>query len=131
MGVFFMDKFHLSETGKKYLLTGAIIFIVYFAMKYISPIISPFIFAFLLAGALNPLVRGLGKKIKIRKSVLAGIILFLVCLIIITLAWIALSELITSGSRLAVQIPDYQEEFYVVLNECCNMMEEKFGVDGH
>ena len=103
MGVFFMDKFHLSETGKKYLLTGAIIFIVYFAMKYISPIISPFIFAFLLAGALNPLVRGLGKKIKIRKSVLAGIILFLVCLIIITLAWIALSELITSGSRLAVQ----------------------------
>ncbi|EOS73632.1 sporulation integral membrane protein YtvI [Lachnospiraceae bacterium 10-1] len=129
-GCFFMDKFHLSETGKKYLLTGAIIFIVYFAMKYISPIISPFIFAFLLAGALNPLVRGLGKKIKIRKSVLAGIILFLVCLIIITLAWIALSELITSGSRLAVQIPDYQEEFYVVLNDCCNMMEEKFGVDG-
>lgn len=61
-GCFFMDKFHLSETGKKYLLTGAIIFIVYFAMKYISPIISPFIFAFLLAGALNPLVRGLGKK---------------------------------------------------------------------
>ncbi len=130
MGDFFMDKIHLSETGKKYLLTGAVIFTVYFAMKYLSPVVSPFIFAFLLAGVLNPLVRGLNKKIKIRKSVLAGIILFFACLIIIALAWIVLSGLITGGSALAVQMPDYQEEFYVVLNDCCHMMEEKFGVDG-
>lgn len=130
MGDFFMDKFHLNKIGKKYLMTGAIIFAVYFAMKYISPIVSPFIFAFLLAGLLNPFVRGLNKKTKVRKSVLAGIILFSLCLIFITLVWILLSKLITSGSALAVQMPNYQKELYVVLNDCCHMMEEKFGVDG-
>lgn len=120
----------MTEAGKKYLMAGVIVFAVYFAMKYISPIVSPFIFAFLLAGILNPLVRGLNRKIKIRKSILAGILLFLLCLIFVTLVWILLSKLIAGGSALAVQMPDYQEELYIVLNDCCHMMEEKFGVDG-
>ena len=130
VGDFFMDKFNLTENGKKYLTVAIIIFSVYFAMKYISPFTSPFLLAFLLAGLLNPLADKLNKKTKIRKPVLVGIILFIVCLIVIIAVWMLLSGLVTGGGKLAVQMPDYQEELYVVLNDCCHVMEEKFGVDG-
>ena len=124
-----MDKFSLSKSGKKYLEVAVVIFAVYFGMKYISPIVSPFLFAFLLAGLLNPLVQRLHKKIKIRKPVLAGVILFFFCLLFIIILWLIITGLITSGSKLAVQIPDYQEELYILLDDCCHVMEQKFGVD--
>ena len=44
-GYFFMEKRVLSEAEKKYVEAAIIIFLVYLAMKYISPIVSPFIFA--------------------------------------------------------------------------------------
>lgn len=108
----------------------AVIFVVYFAMKYVSPIVSPFIFAFLLAGILNPLVEKLHKKIKIRKSVLTALILLIVCGLIVLLVWILFSSVVTGGSRLAAQMPYYQEELGIFLGECCDLMEKKFGVDG-
>lgn len=125
-----MGKFNLTESGKKYLEAAAVIFVVYFAMKYISPIASPFIFACLLAGILNPLVQKLHGKIKIKKSVLTAFILLIVCGIIVMLVWMLISSLITGGSRLAAQMPYYQEELCILLDDYCNLIEKKFGVDG-
>lgn len=125
-----MEKFKLTEIGKKYLMAAAVIFMVYFAMKYVSPIASPFIFAFLLAGILNPLVQKLHNKLKIRKSILTALILLVFCGIILVLVWMLFSSLVTGGSRLAAQIPYYQEELCILLGDCCNFMEKKFGVDG-
>lgn len=130
MDKFSVNKINLSEAGKKYLILAAVSFLVYLAMKYISPIVSPFLFAFLLAGLLNPAVQILHNKMKIRKSILAGILLFAVGVLILILMWIILSALISGGGRLAGQIPDYQKEFNVLLGDCCSMMGEKFGVDG-
>lgn len=70
-----MEKIKLSESKKKYLGFVAIVFLVYFGMKYLSPIVSPFIVAFLLAGFMNPIVTKMQDKIKIKKSVLAGLVL--------------------------------------------------------
>lgn len=125
-----MNNFNLTESGKKYLAAAAVVFAVYFAMKYLSPILSPFIFALLAAGGLNPLVQKLHKKIKLRKSILAALILFLICGIILILVWMLFSSLISGGSRLAAQMPYFQDELCILLGDCCNMMEEKFGVDG-
>lgn len=120
----------LTESTKKYLVMGGIIFMVYFSMKFISPIVSPFIIAFLLAGLLNPLVLKLHRKIKVRKGILAGLILFVICLLILVLAWILVLALVTGGSRITAQMPDYQEGLCVLLGNCCDMMEQQFGVDG-
>lgn len=109
---------------------ATIVLAVYFAMKYVSPILSPFIFAFLIAGGLNPLVQKLHKKIKIRKSILAALILFLICGVILALIWMICSSLISGGSRLAAQMPYFQDELCILLGDCCNRMEKKFGVDG-
>ena len=70
MGDFFMDKIHFSESGKKYLSMVAIVLSVYFAMKYVSPVVSPFVLAFLLVGFINPIVTRLHSRIKIKKSIL-------------------------------------------------------------
>lgn len=120
----------LTDSGKKYLTAAIIILSVYFAMKYISPIVSPFLLAFLLAGLLNPLVQLLHKKLKIKKSVLTGLILFSVCALIIISFWLIFSSLIANGSKLADNIPAYQQDLCLLLNDCCDRVEQKFGVDG-
>ncbi len=125
-----MDRFKLTESGRKYLAAAGISLLVYLAMKYISPFVSPFIFAFLLAGLLNPLVQFLHKKLRIRKSILAGVLVFICCLLLAALIWLAVSVLIKGGGRLAGLIPDYQEGFCVLLGDCCDRIEQQFGVDG-
>ncbi len=76
-----MGNFHLTESGKKYLAAVVTCILVYFFMKFISPIVSPFIFAFLVAGILNPLAQFFHRKMKIRKPVIAGTILFVACVL--------------------------------------------------
>lgn len=125
-----MGKFNLTESRKKYLEAAAVVLGVYLAMKYVSPIASPFIFACLLAGILNPLVLKLHRKIKVRKSILTALILLIVCGMIVMLIWMLISSLITGGSRLAAQVPYYQEELCMLLGDYCDLMEKKFGVDG-
>ena len=125
-----MGNFHLTESGKKYLAAVVTCILVYFFMKFISPIVSPFIFAFLVAGILNPLAQFFHRKMKIRKPVIAGTILFVACVLAAVVFWLLISALVTGGSKMAVQMPDYQEELSHFLEDCCNMMEQRFGVDG-
>ena len=125
-----MDKINLTQGQKKYLILGVVSVLVYFTMKYISPVASPFLFSFLLAGLLNPVVQSLHRKVRIRKSILAGIILFAVCILLVILVWMILSALVTGGGRLASQMPVYQEELCLLLGDCCERIEEKFGIDG-
>ncbi len=119
----------MTKSGKKYLTAAGVILAVYLGMKYISPVVSPFIFAFLLAGSINPLVGKLYEKLKIRKSLLTGVILFLFCALIAAAVWLSVSWLIKSGSRFARQMPDYQKDLYMLLDDCCHVMEQKLGVD--
>ncbi len=123
-------KINLTEGGKKYLTAAVITLAVYFAMKYLSPILSPFLLAFLLAGLLNPLVQALHKRLKIHKPILAGLILFAACLLIIISLWLIITSLVANSSKIAGCIPDYQEDLCLLLDDCCNKVEQKFGVDG-
>lgn len=125
-----MWKINVTESGKKYLTAAGVTLLVYLAMKYVSPIASPFILAFLLSALLNPSAEALHRKTKIRKPVLAGLILLVVSALLIILLWLLLSALFTGGGRLACQMPDYQEELSLLLGSCCDMMEQRFGVDG-
>lgn len=129
MGVF-MDKFSMTEKGKKYVQIVLVTLAVYFGMKYLSPVVSPFIFAFLLAGLLNPLVTKLHRILKIKKSVLAGLFLFLFAGLVFFVLWILLSLLLSGGRNIASQLPDFQKEFGILLENCCCSLEDRFGIDG-
>lgn len=125
-----MDKISLTENGKKYLQIALVVLAVYFGMKYLSPVLSPFILAFLLTGFIDPLVSKLHQKLKIRKSALAGVILFFMAGILLLAVWIILSLLWSGGKNLTVQLPDFQKEFGVFLDDCCCRLENSFGIDG-
>lgn len=120
----------LGENGKKYAAVTIVSIFVYLGMKYLSPILAPFIFAFLLAGLMNPLVSKLHKRSKINKSVLGGILLFLICLFLGMLVWFLLTAVFTGGGYLARRIPVYQKELCYLLGDCCDNMEKHFGIDG-
>lgn len=125
-----MEKLHLSEGGKKYLWVVVIVFSVYFGMKYISPIVSPFIVAFLAAGFINPIVTRLQRKVKIKKSVLAGIVLLFFLVIAVLLCWLLGAALLAGGKSLARQLPGFREELMVLLQSSCDGIEARFGIDG-
>lgn len=125
-----MEKLHLSEGGKKYLWVVVIVFSVYFGMKYISPIVSPFIVAFLAAGFINPIVTRLQRKVKIKKSFLAGIVLLFFLVIAVLLCWLLGAALLAGGKSLARQLPGFREELMVLLQSSCDGIEARFGIDG-
>jgi len=128
--VFFMDKFSMSKNGKKYVQAGIVTAVVYFGMKYLSPVVSPFILAFLLTGLIYPLAEKLSRKIKIKKSIWAGVIIILFLGAVLFFLWLLLSLLWSGGRSLNSQMPDFQREFEVLLERCCCTLEENFGVDG-
>lgn len=130
VGDFFMGINSLTENGKKYARVVIISLLVYLSMKFLSPIASPFILAFLMAGMINPLVTGIHRKIRIKKSVVAGVIVLITCVILIVACWLLLSVILSGGKNLAGQIPEFQEKFCLLLKTCCGGMEKKIGIDG-
>lgn len=125
-----MEKIQLSESGKKYLWIIGIVFSVYFGMKYLSPIASPFVVAFLMAGFINPIVTKLQEKVKIKKSVLAGLVLLFFLIIVLFLCWILGAALFAGGQSLARELPGFREELMILLESSCDGIEARFGIDG-
>lgn len=121
---------HLKPQQRRYVLLAGTILAVYLGMRYISPVLSPFLLAFLIAGALNPFLCRLNQRTGLKRPLLAGIVIFLCCVLLILLLWGASCLLMEGGSRLAMQIPGYQKEFSVLLKDCCKGIEDHFGMDG-
>ena len=103
---------------------------VYLAMKYVSPVVSPFIFAFLAAGLINPFVKKIHHKLKIKKSLVTGILLLFFCALFILLLWGLGGLIFQKGGEMAGQLTVYEKEFSLFLDDCCSRMEKSFGVDG-
>lgn len=129
-GYLFMEKYGLSNHTRKYLWTIISVFAVYFGMKYISPVISPFVLAFLAAGFINPIITRLQKRIRVKKSILAGIVLLFFLLIAVILCW-GVSTLLLAGAKgLAEKLPGFREEITILLESGLDHMESGLGIDG-
>lgn len=125
-----MEKEHVSENTKKSIWVIAVVSAVYLGMKYVSPVISPFIIAFLAAGFINPIVTALEKKIRMKKSILAGLVLLCFLIVILLLCWIMATGLIAGGKDLAARLPGFRDEFMILLESGLQGIETRFGVDG-
>lgn len=113
--------------NKKYIIIAIVIIGVYLSLKYLSPILSPFLLAFLIAGVLNRLTNKIPFKIK--KSLLAGIILLLLGIGLVLLLWAACSFILEKGGELAGQMTYYEDEISLLLGKCCESMAHRFGMD--
>lgn len=123
-----MEKFRTEKNQKQYLWIVLIIFGVFYFMKFLSPILSPFIVAFLIAGALDRLTDKI--PIKMKKSFLASILLLLFVSVLVIAVWAVGSRLLEGCSEFAGNMPLYEEELCMLLSDCCDRMEVRFGVDG-
>lgn len=123
-----MDKMVLEGNKRKYLMIGIVTISVYFFMKFLSPVVSPFLLAFLIAGALGRLTERI--PIKIKKSFLASMLLLLFVGLVAVLIWSVGSWAIEKCGELAEQVPVYEEDLSLLLKDCCDRIENRFGVDG-
>lgn len=114
-------------SGKKYIIIAAVITGVYLSLKYLSPILSPFLLAFLIAGFLNRLMKKI--PIKMKKSILAGVILLLIGTALLLLFWIIGCWLFQKCTELTGQMPYYEKEFSVILEKCCDGLAYRLGID--
>lgn len=114
-------------SGKKYIIIAMVIAGVYFSLKYLSPVLSPFLLAFLMAGLLNRLTKKI--PIKIKKSILAGVILLLAGIALFLLFWVIGCWLFKKCTELTGQISYYEKEFSVILGKCCDSLAYRFGID--
>lgn len=128
MGDFFMDKEFFGGNKRKYIIILLVVISVYFFMKYISPVVSPFLLAFLAAGFLSRLKNKL--SIQMKTSFLAGLILLIAAVLLGVVLWGVGSFLFHKTGEMLGQTQIYEEEFCRLLGDCCDRMEDSFGVDG-
>lgn len=126
MWVIFMEKSFLTEKRKKYILLAMVIGGVYLFMKFLSPILSPFILAFLFAGLLSKLTDKI--PVKIKKPVLAGLVLVLFVALLLIIAGILIGLVVHKCEDMAGVISCYEQELCVLLGDCCDFVEKRFGV---
>ena len=46
------------------------------------------------------------------------------------LMWLIVSLLVSEGSKIAYQIPSYQDDWILLLEDCCDNMEKRYGIKG-
>lgn len=124
-----MEKTSFSPDTKRY---GKIILAiagVYFAMKYISPLLAPFLLAFLAAGGLNSLIGKLRKKVHMKKSIWAGILFLIIGAGLLLLLWGLSAFLWSQGQKLTCFVSSSFDDYTVLLLDCCHRVELELGLE--
>lgn len=124
-----MGKLSVAKV-KEYMLLGAVVIGVYIGFKFLSPLAAPFLFAFAFVGVLHPVLEKVQKRYHVKKGFLAAGILLLLCIIIGIGIWSFGVFIFHKLGDLFGQIDLFEEKFYVFVGNCCEGMEEKFGMDG-
>ncbi len=123
-----MEKTSFSPDTKRYGKKILAIAGVYFAMKYISPILTPFLLAFLAAGGLNSLIGKLRKKIHMKKSIWAGILFLIIGAGLLLLLWGLSAFLWAQGQKLTCLFSSSFDDYTVLLLDCCHRVELELGL---
>lgn len=123
----------MTEKIKKYpyiillLIVGA----VYFFLKYISPLVSPVLLAFFLTMIAAPMVENISKRTRMRKKFVVALLLMLFLAI---LGFIILIGCILGGQfipKMVQQLPLFEGQVYLFVEDCCSFFEDKLGIDGN
>ena len=123
------------DDKKKFLINflyiGSIILIVYLSIKYVLPLFLPFLIGFAIAMLLKPIVQLLTKKLKLKPSLAATIVLILFYGIICGLLTLLCIRLVISLQDVFFNLPEIystniQPAIDTILNSITKMVE---GID--
>lgn len=125
-----MDK-KVAAGVREYFILFAVMTGVYLGFRYLSPLVTPFLFAFAFVACLHPLLERLQNKCHIKKSILTAGILLLLCVTVGVSIWCLLVFVFHKLGDLFGQIDIFEEKFCIFVGNCCNEMEQRFGMDGN
>lgn len=118
----------ILEKYKDVLIVIGITLAVFAGMKYLLPFVTPFFIAYILVRLLNPFVKRLHKKLKIKKEWLAAIVLALVSILILAGVYFLAVQLLAQIKGVVANMDSYQKDFQVVIGDCCSMLERMLGI---
>lgn len=102
---------------------------VFLFMKYVLPLVMPFFLALCLVCLLQPLLGKLERRLHIRKSVLAGGILFLAFCTAGAVLWYGAAALCDQVRFLTKHIDMYEGYLCRFVHSCCRGMEQHMGIN--
>lgn len=113
-----------------YVILLLIIGAVYFFLQYVSPLVSPVLLAFFLTMAVAPMVDNISKRTGMRKGFVVAL---LTVLLIAGLGVVILVACVLGGQyvpKMVTEIPLFEGQIYVFIDECCEFLESRLGIDG-
>lgn len=115
---------------KEYMFFFTAVAGVYLGFKYLSPLVTPFLFAFVFVALLHPWLQRMQDKFHIKKGFLTAGVLLLLCITLGISVWGLLVFAFRKLGGLLGQIDMFEKTFCVFLGNCCEGMEQHFGMDG-
>ena len=98
-----------SSPFRKLFLTAGILLLIWLCLRYLMPIITPFFLAVLLALSAEPLVRFLGKNVKLPRAAATGIGVTMTLALLFLLVMILFALLLRQLRSLAGIVPSLED----------------------
>ena len=105
------------------LLILALIVFIYVFFTYLFAFFAPFVFGFIISLILEPPVRLLSKRFKLKRGVAAALCLFTLIIALILLSGTIVNKIISEANSFVHSIPEYVSEMTIFINEIAIRME--------
>lgn len=115
------------EWKRRFTIVGIVVGVL-LGYRYLLPVAIPFLASWILSAWLYPMTIRLEKKIKIKKTLSAGIFLTILTGIVGLLVYYGISEILLQLKMIFSNYSALQRWMQVFLNDCCGMFEEITGV---
>lgn len=102
--------------------------VVYACIRWLLPLVIPFFIAFLLAKWLSPLVEKLNKRIKVKRSIIAAIVVGVFSIVLLGILAIFLKNLWEQVQYVISNMGDCEKQMGIVWNQCCRQVENITGI---
>lgn len=116
------------KEGKKIIIITGITLAVYLAIQYLLPYVIPFLIAYLLVHMLNPVIEAIRKKIPWKKTVIAAGVMVIFLSLCTMVFYYLYRILMGQVQKVAMNFDYYYDCFCGVIDQCCMIAEQKFGV---
>lgn len=129
MSDFLMEKI-FTRKNKDFLILTGVVFGVYIAMKFISPLVAPFLFSFLILACLYPKLEWIQKKFHIKKGITASVCILCICIFLaVFIGWTG-NVLLHKCMEIIGKMDVIEEQLGTFLSVCCEKLEKRFGFNG-
>lgn len=106
-----------------------IIGVVYFFLKYLTPLVSPVLLAMLFVTIFGPLLKRMQEKIRIHRQIGAVILLLAAGFVLVLLVWVLFSWVVGSLPQWVSRLDDLEQDIGLIVHKVTDVVGRTIGVD--